>query len=85
MLETNGGHTPRGACTNVRSMTTNTNGRFKNALGEHLIVLLVVAMVVIGAVAAVPSLVAQSEATATQIQNRVNVPLTVAAELDEAP
>jgi uncharacterized membrane protein len=66
-------------------MTTNLNGWLRNALGEHLIVLLVVAMVVILAVAAVPSLIERSETTATQVQDRVNAPLAVAAELDSAP
>lgn len=63
-------------------MNTNSNGRFRSALGEHLIVLLVVAMVIVGSLAAAPSLMAQTKDTATQMQDRVNMPVTVAAELD---
>ena len=66
-------------------MNTNSNGRFRSALGEHLIVLLVVAMVIIGSLVAVPSLMAQTNDTATQMQDRMNIPLTVAAELDATP
>jgi competence protein ComGC len=66
-------------------MNANSNGRLRSLLGEHLIVLLVVAMVIIGSLVAVPSLMAQTKDTATQMQDRMNQPLTVAAELDATP
>lgn len=61
------------------------NGRLRSALGEHLIAVLVVAMILIGSLAAVPSLMAQAGATATGVQERVDLPATVAAELEATP
>jgi hypothetical protein len=66
-------------------MNTNSNGRLRSLLGEHLIVLLVVAMIVVGSLVTVPSLMAQTKDTATHMQDRVNQPLTVAAELRATP
>lgn len=66
-------------------MMADMNPRLRTALGEHLVVLLVVAMIIVGSLAAVPSLMAQTADTQTQVQYRMNVPLTMAAELDGTP
>jgi len=52
-------------------------------LGEHLIALLVVAILVMGALTAYPALAAETKVTAAQVQERVNMPLVVASELDD--
>jgi hypothetical protein len=79
-----GTHTGRSVCDRP-GMTTDISGRLRSALGENLIVLLVIAMVMLGALISVPSLMAQSAGTATKAQERVNLPLTIAAELDQTP
>jgi hypothetical protein len=64
-------------------MTANgMDGRIRSALGEHLVALLIVAIVVLGAVAAIPTIEAQAKGTAAQTQERVNLPLVVASSLD---
>lgn len=60
----------------------NANGRIRSALGEHLVALLIVAIVVVGAVATIPRLEAQTKRTAARAQERVNLPLVVASSLD---
>jgi len=62
-----------------------SHGRITSALGEHLVAVLVVAILVIGALAALPALRAQTEGTATRAQDRVNLPLVVASDLESTP
>lgn len=52
-------------------------------LGEHLIAMLVVAILVIGAATSAPALLART--AAAPAQERVNMPLVVAAQLESAP
>jgi hypothetical protein len=54
-------------------------------MGEHLIVMLVVAVIVITTVVVIPSLMAQTQHTAAQLEERVNVHHTALAELESAP
>jgi hypothetical protein len=63
-------------------MTANsTHGHLRSIVGEHLVALLVVAILVMGALTAYPALVADTKGTAAQAQERVNMPLEVAAQL----
>lgn len=67
-------------------MNTNTSqGRVRSALGEHLVALLVVAVVVLGLLTALPARAAQTKGTASKAQERVNLPLVVASQLDDQP
>jgi hypothetical protein len=61
------------------------SARCSSRLGEHLVVLLVVATILVGFVATVPSLTAKATDTAGQAQERVNRPAMLLAELDAAP
>lgn len=54
-------------------------------LGEHLIAMLVVAILVIGAATSAPALIARTKQTAAPAQERVNMPLAVAAQLESTP
>lgn len=80
-----GGTDPDSSVGEPLDMMTDMNPRLRSALGEHLVVVLVVAMIIVGSLAAVPSLMAQTADTQTQVQNRMNLPLTMAAELDGTP
>jgi hypothetical protein len=65
-------------------MTANTqHGDIRSILGEHLIALLVVAILVVGAVTAYPALATNTKATGVRAQDRVNMPLEVASQLDD--
>jgi hypothetical protein len=61
----------------------NTHGHLRSILGEHLIALLVVAILVMGALTAYPALAADTKGTAERAQERVNMPLEVASQLDD--
>jgi hypothetical protein len=61
------------------------NGQLRSQLDEHLVVLLVIATLLVGFVAAVPSVTARATGTAAHVQDRVNRPATVLAEFDAAP
>lgn len=61
------------------------NGQLRSQLGEHLVVVLVIAVLLVGFVATIPSLTARATDTATQVQDRMNQPATVLAEFDAAP
>ncbi len=64
-------------------MTENTtHGRTRSALGEHLVALLIVAIVVLGMLTAYPALAAETKGTATRAQERANLPLVVASQLE---
>lgn len=63
--------------------SNNTRGHISSILGEHLIALLVVAILVIGALTTYPALAAETKGTAERAQERVNTPLVVAAQLDD--
>jgi hypothetical protein len=64
-------------------MTANdTHGRIRSALGEHLIAVLIVAIVVLGVMTAYPALAAETKGTATRAQERADLPLVVASELE---
>lgn len=52
-------------------------------MGEHLIALMVVAILVMGALTAYPALADDTKGTAARAQERVNMPLEVAAQLDD--
>lgn len=60
-------------------------GQVRSQLGKHLVALLVIATLLVGLVATVPSLTARATVTATHVQDRVNQPATVFAEFDAAP
>jgi Tfp pilus assembly protein PilV len=60
-----------------------TQARVKSASGERLIAVLVVAIVVLGILTAYPALAAETKGTADRAQQRVNMPLIVASQLDE--
>lgn len=60
-----------------------THGRMRSALGEHLIAMLVVAIVVLGMLTAYPALAAETKVTGERAQQRVNMPLIVASQLDD--
>lgn len=60
----------------------NTHGRIRSALGEHLIAVLIIAIVVLGMLTAYPAIAAQTKGTAARTQERVNMPLVVASNLD---
>lgn len=60
-----------------------TRGRTTSALGEHLITMLVVAIVVLGMLTAYPALAAGTKDTAERAQQRANTPLVVASQLDD--
>jgi hypothetical protein len=66
-------------------MDTTIDRKLTTALGEHLIVLLVVAAVIIASLGAVPSLMTKTSGTAVQMEERMYAPLTADAELDVAP
>ena len=57
----------------------------RSILGEHLIAVLVVAIVVLGMLTAYPALAAETKGTAARAQERVNMPLVVASQLDDQP
>lgn len=63
--------------------SNNTHGHIRSIVGEHLISLLVVAILVMGALTAYPALAAETKGTAARAQERVNTPLVVAAQLDD--
>lgn len=52
-------------------------------MGEHLIALMVVAIVVLGLLTAYPALASETKGTAERAQQRVNMPLVVASQLDD--
>lgn len=62
-----------------------THRRITSALGEHLIALLTVAVVILAVLTTLPAVMAQTEGTASRAQDRVNLPLLAAAELDSTP
>lgn len=51
-------------------------------LGEHLVVLLLVAILLVVAAMSVPAVIAQTTRTTQPAQERVNLPIAVAAELE---
>lgn len=59
-----------------------THGHIRSALGERLVAVLVVAIVVLGILTAYPALAAETQGTAERAQERVNLPLLVASQLD---
>ena len=61
---------------------SNTHGRIRSAVGEHLIAVLIVAIVVLGTLTAYPALAAETKVTATRAQERANLPLVVASQLE---
>jgi len=61
----------------------NTHGHHRSIVGEHLIAVLVVAVVVIGMLTAYPALASDTKGTAARAQERVNMPLVVASQLDD--
>lgn len=61
------------------------NGQLRSRLGEHLVVVLIIAVLLVGLVATLPSLTAGAAETATQAQDRMNQPASVLAQLDAAP
>ncbi|MEX2612702.1 MAG: hypothetical protein WD380_03920 [Gaiellaceae bacterium] len=61
----------------------NTHAHVRSMLGEHLITLLVVAILVIGALTAYPALAADTKGTAERAHERVNMPLELASQLDD--
>lgn len=61
---------------------SNTHGRIRSAVGEHLIAVLIVAIVVLGTLTAYPALAAETKGTATRAQERANLPLVVASQLE---
>jgi hypothetical protein len=63
--------------------SSNTHGHMRSVLGEHLIALLVVATVVLGMLTAYSALAAETKGTAARAQERVNMPLVVASQLDD--
>ena len=63
--------------------STTTQARVRSACGEHLIAVLVVAIVVLGILTTYPALAAETKGTADRAQQRVNMPLLVASQLDE--
>jgi len=65
--------------------SNNTHGHMRSILGEHLIAVLVVAIVVLGMLTAYPALAAETKGTAARAQERVNMPLVVASQLDDQP
>jgi hypothetical protein len=65
-------------------MTANTtHGRIRSALGEHLIAVLIAAIVVLGLLTAYPAIAAETKGTAARAQERANMPLVVASQLDD--
>ena len=66
-------------------MHRNNNGRLASALGQHLIVMLVIAAVVITSLAALPSVLAETAATASQLDERAHVHHGALVELEAAP
>jgi len=60
----------------------NTQGRIRSAMGEHLIALMVVAIVVLGLLTAYPALAAETKATGARAQERANLPLVIASQLE---
>jgi len=63
--------------------SNNTHGHMRSILGEHLITVLVVAIVVLGMLTAYPALASETKGTAARAQERVNMPLVVASQLDD--
>jgi Tfp pilus assembly protein PilV len=61
----------------------NTYGHVRSALGEHLIALLVIAIVILGLLTAYPALASETRGTAGRAQERVNMPLLIASQLDD--
>jgi hypothetical protein len=61
------------------------SGRHSSYLGEHLVVFVVVAMMVIASALTIPSFVERANGIATQTQERVNAPLDAAAALEQTP
>jgi len=65
-------------------MTANsTHGHLRSKVGEHLVALLVVAILVMGALTAYPALAADTKGTAARVQERANMPLELASQLDD--
>jgi Tfp pilus assembly protein PilV len=60
----------------------NTHGRIRSALGEHLIAVLIVAIAVLGLLTAYPAIAADTKGTAARAQERANLPLEVASQLE---
>ncbi len=60
-----------------------TQGHLRSILGERLVTLLVVALLVMGALTAYPALAADAKGTAARTQERANLPLELAAQLDD--
>ena len=60
-----------------------TQGRITSALGERLVAILVVGIVVLGLLTAYPALATETKDTAGRAQQRVNMPLLVASQLDD--
>lgn len=63
-------------------MSRDMNGKLASSLGERLVVLLVIATIVIGALVTVPSLMAQTADTAIQMEERMHVYDVVQAEFE---
>lgn len=65
-------------------MSTHTTlGPIKSALGERLIALLVVGIVLLAMLTAYPALASGTKETADKAEQRVNLPLVVASQLDD--
>jgi hypothetical protein len=64
-------------------MTSTTfTGRLSSALGQHLVAVLVVLILVVTALSSLPAVMSDTTATAGRAQERANLTLAVAAELD---
>lgn len=60
--------------------TSETSGRLRSGLGEHLVVLLIVAAVIVGAITFLSALEAEAHRTADRAQERVDLPLVIASD-----
>jgi type II secretory pathway component PulJ len=52
-------------------------------MGEHLIALMVVAIVALGLLTAYPALASETKATGARAQERANLPLVIASQLED--
>lgn len=53
--------------------------------GEHLVALLVLALILLTSLWSIPAVLATADKTTTQAEQRVELPLVVAARLDGSP